>query len=167
MGQKPAEVIFRSHNDGDSVKISLPIGDVIDIEESPVVEFAQTFKIRVLESGESYAIDEYFFSFFSDGKDALEVMKSLIDNAPAQRISHDLLSPVAVGDGDVSPRAVSPGPRKSFDIGSSDVRGRSTPPLRGSVRASLMDMVRLPAVKDLLAQAENSFAPVRTWCVRA
>ena len=52
------KVIFRSHNDGDSVKISLPIENVIDIEESPVVEFARTFKIRVIESGDSYAIDE-------------------------------------------------------------------------------------------------------------
>lgn len=52
------KVIFRSHNDGDSVKISLPIENVIDIEESPVVEFAQTLKIRVIESGDSYAVDE-------------------------------------------------------------------------------------------------------------
>jgi len=52
------KVIFRSHNDGDSVKISLPIENVIDIEESPVVEFARTFKIRAIESGDSYAVDE-------------------------------------------------------------------------------------------------------------
>lgn len=52
------KVIFRSHNDGDSVKISLPIGNVIDIEESPVIEFAETLKVRVVESGDSYAIDE-------------------------------------------------------------------------------------------------------------
>ena len=56
------KVIFRSHNDGDSVKISLPIENVIDIEESPVVEFARTFKIRVIESGDSYAIDEVCIS---------------------------------------------------------------------------------------------------------
>ena len=37
------------------------LGNVIDIEESPVVEFAQTFKIRVIESGDSYAIDEVRF----------------------------------------------------------------------------------------------------------
>lgn len=55
------KVIFRSHNDGDSVKISLPIENVIDIEESPVVEFAETLKIRVIESGDSYAIDEVRF----------------------------------------------------------------------------------------------------------
>ena len=52
------KVIFRSHNDGDSVKISLPIENVIDVEESPVVEFAETLKVRVIESGDSYAIDE-------------------------------------------------------------------------------------------------------------
>lgn len=52
------KVIFRSHNDGDSVKISLPLGNVIDIEQSPVIEFAETLKVRVVESGDSYAIDE-------------------------------------------------------------------------------------------------------------
>jgi len=52
------KTIFRSHNDGDSVKISLPVDNIIDIEESPVVEFAETVKIRVIESGDSYAIDE-------------------------------------------------------------------------------------------------------------
>lgn len=52
------KVIFRSHNDGDSVKISLPIENVIDIEESPVIDFAETLKIRVVDSDETYAIDE-------------------------------------------------------------------------------------------------------------
>ncbi len=51
-------VIFRSHNDGDSVKISLPVDNVIDIEDSPVIEFAETFKIRALDNDETYAIDE-------------------------------------------------------------------------------------------------------------
>jgi sterol 3beta-glucosyltransferase len=52
------KVIFRSRNDGDSVKISLPMENVIDIEESPVIEFADTFKIRAVDSDETYAIDE-------------------------------------------------------------------------------------------------------------
>lgn len=51
-------VIFRSHNDGDSVKISLPIDNVIDIEESQMMEFADTCKIRVIDNDETYAIDE-------------------------------------------------------------------------------------------------------------
>lgn len=52
------KVIFRSHNDGDSVKISLPVENIIDVEESPVIEFAETLKIRVVDSDETYAIDE-------------------------------------------------------------------------------------------------------------
>lgn len=52
------KTIFRSHNDGDSVKISLPVDNIIDMEVSPVVEFAETVKIRVIESEESYAIDD-------------------------------------------------------------------------------------------------------------
>ena len=52
------KVIFRSHNDGDSVKISLPIENVIEVEPSPVIDFAETLKIRVFDSDETYAIDE-------------------------------------------------------------------------------------------------------------
>jgi len=53
------KVIFRSHNDGDSVKISLPVENVIDIEESPVMEkVADTLKIRVVDNEETYAVDE-------------------------------------------------------------------------------------------------------------
>ena len=52
------KVIFRSHNDGDSVKISLPIANIIDVEQSPVIEFAETLKIRVIDSDETYAVDE-------------------------------------------------------------------------------------------------------------
>jgi sterol 3beta-glucosyltransferase len=52
------KIIFRSHNDGDSVKISLPIENIIDIEDSPVIEFAETCKIRVIDNDETYAIEE-------------------------------------------------------------------------------------------------------------
>lgn len=52
------KIIFRSHNDGDSVKISLPIENIIDVEDSPMIEFAETCKIRVIDNDETYAIDE-------------------------------------------------------------------------------------------------------------
>jgi sterol 3beta-glucosyltransferase len=51
-------VIFRSHNDGDSVKISLPLRNVIDVEETQMMEFAETCKIRIIDNDETYAIDE-------------------------------------------------------------------------------------------------------------
>jgi sterol 3beta-glucosyltransferase len=52
------KIIFRSHNDGDSVKISLPIENIMDIEDSQIVDFADTCKIRVIDNDETYAIDE-------------------------------------------------------------------------------------------------------------
>ena len=97
------KVIFRSHNDGDSVKISLPLQNVVDIEESPVIDFADTFKVRVIDNDETFAIDEYFFSFFSFGKDALNVLRSLVDDTPASRLSADLLSPIRNRSGQSSP----------------------------------------------------------------
>jgi hypothetical protein len=52
------KIIFRTHNEGDSVKISLPIENIIDIEDSQIVDFADTCKIRVIDNDETYAIDE-------------------------------------------------------------------------------------------------------------
>ena len=52
------KVIFRSHNDGDSVKISLPIENVVDIEESRVIDFAETLKVSVVHSDDTYAVEE-------------------------------------------------------------------------------------------------------------
>ncbi|KAB5511732.1 glycosyltransferase family 1 protein [Coniochaeta sp. 2T2.1] len=77
-------VIFRSHNEGDSVKISLPIENVIDIEETQMLDFADTCKIRVIDNDETYAIDEYFFSFFSFGREALNVLKILVEDSSSQ-----------------------------------------------------------------------------------
>jgi sterol 3beta-glucosyltransferase len=52
------KVIFRAHNDGDSVKISLPIENIMDIEDNQILDFAETVKIRVIDNDETYAIDE-------------------------------------------------------------------------------------------------------------
>lgn len=52
------KVIFRTHNEGNSVKISLPIQNVLEIEESTILDFAETVKIRVIDNDETYAIDE-------------------------------------------------------------------------------------------------------------
>ena len=122
------KVIFRSRNEGDSVKISLPLENVVDIEESPVIDFADTFKIRVIDNDETFAIDEYFFSFFSFGKDALNVLRALVDNTPASRLSTDLLSKDRVPSGSTSPHP---------DHQDSPMSPKSQPLFRDSVRATL------------------------------
>ncbi|RDW73756.1 sterol 3-beta-glucosyltransferase [Coleophoma crateriformis] len=102
------KIIFRSHNDGDSVKISLPIENIIDIEHSQIIDFADTCKIRVIDNDETYAIDEYFFSFFSFGKEALNVLKILVEDTTAQKIPEDLLALAPGQDGTHSPKPRSP-----------------------------------------------------------
>ncbi|KAK5993084.1 Sterol 3-beta-glucosyltransferase [Cladobotryum mycophilum] len=77
-------VIFRSHNDGDSVKISLPINNIIDVEDTQMMEFSDTCKIRVIDNDETYAMDEYFFSFFTFGKEAINVIKIMVEGASAE-----------------------------------------------------------------------------------
>ncbi|CAG8275388.1 unnamed protein product [Penicillium salamii] len=72
------KVIFRTHNDGESVKLSFPIANVIDVEESTMADLPETFKIRVLDSGESFAVDEHFFSFFESAQDAFSYIKELV-----------------------------------------------------------------------------------------
>lgn len=61
------KVIFRIHNEGNSVKISLPIQNVLEIEESSILDFANTVKVRVIDNDETFAIDEV-----CDGMPALE-----------------------------------------------------------------------------------------------
>jgi len=52
------KVIFRSRNNSDSVKICLPVDNVVDIEESNYPDFADTIKIRVIDNDETFAVDE-------------------------------------------------------------------------------------------------------------
>ncbi|KAF3033558.1 Sterol 3-beta-glucosyltransferase [Didymella heteroderae] len=92
------KVIFRTHNEGNSVKISLPIQNVLEIEESAILDFANTVKVRVIDNDETFAIDEYFFSFFNNGQDALNVLRIMINDnehhQPAQsRNDNEVVTP--------------------------------------------------------------------------
>ncbi|KAL6710453.1 Sterol 3-beta-glucosyltransferase [Coniothyrium glycines] len=82
------KVIFRTHNEGNSVKISLPIQNVLEIEESSILDFADTVKVRVIDNDETFAIDEYFFSFFNHGQDALNVLHIMINDNEHHQSSH-------------------------------------------------------------------------------
>jgi len=72
-------VIFRSHNDGDSVKISLPIQNIIDVEAAPFVGGADAIKISTVDSADAFAVEEYFFTFHSRGDDALRMITELVE----------------------------------------------------------------------------------------
>lgn len=125
------KTIFRSHNDGDSVKISLPIENVIDIEKSSVVEFAETIKIRVIENDESYAIDEYFFTFFTFGSDVLDVLASLVTGDQTPGLVQGPQDAGAFSER----RTRSPSARLSLDMLKNQSRDRSA--IREGIRATL------------------------------
>ncbi|KIV96576.1 hypothetical protein, variant [Exophiala mesophila] len=137
--QSLQKTIFRSHNDGDSVKISLPLQNIIDFEESPVVEFAETVKLRVVENDDSYAIDEYFFSFFSCGQDALTVLGDLVTKAPSKSPQIETSPARRVTQSpDPSPR-FRPFSQRAISEGAVlRPRHRSSSPARDSVRATLV-----------------------------
>lgn len=40
------------------MKISLPIENILDVEDSQMIEFADTCKLRVIDNDETYSIDE-------------------------------------------------------------------------------------------------------------
>ncbi|KAL9019480.1 MAG: hypothetical protein Q9185_003272 [Variospora sp. 1 TL-2023] len=132
------KVIFRSHNDGDSVKISLPTENIIDIEESPVIDFAKTLKIRVVDSDETYAIDEYFFSFFSFGDDVLGVLRSMVEGSTAQKIPADYLNTLDPADSaSCRERSRRPTRPEHLNVRSASSREQSMPALHDTVRATL------------------------------
>ncbi|EMC95928.1 glycosyltransferase family 1 protein [Baudoinia panamericana UAMH 10762] len=131
-------VIFRSRNDGDSVKISLPLANVVEVESSPVTDLAETVRIRVIDDGTTFAVDEYFFTFFSRGSQALDVLRTLTeDNEARRRASRHgrALGPEqSPRDSDRSPGV--PQPVRSTLSPVSAVAGRLSPRASGEYRRS-------------------------------
>ncbi|XXH01041.1 hypothetical protein Hte_007392 [Hypoxylon texense] len=127
-------VIFRSHNEGDSVKISLPIQNILDVEDSQMIEFADTCKIRVIDNDETYAIDEYFFSFFSFSKEAIGVLKILVDDTSKQQESSSANLDLPQQKQEPAPRQSSVSSRQNYGPAALELK---SPKLREHVKATL------------------------------
>ncbi|KAF2268463.1 hypothetical protein CC78DRAFT_551316 [Lojkania enalia] len=125
------KVIFRTHNEGNSVKISLPIQNVLEIEESTILDFADTVKIRVIDNDETFAIDEYFFSFFANGQDALNVLRIMINDN-----DHHQESAVPAADACVT-TPVAPGLSSYREQIASPTSPTNPPHIKENVRATL------------------------------
>ncbi|ORY84459.1 hypothetical protein BCR37DRAFT_267731 [Protomyces lactucae-debilis] len=70
------KVIFRLKNQGDCVKIKIPLACITDVEESDIVEFARTLKVKAADDDETYAVNEYLFPLFSNASDIIAQVKS-------------------------------------------------------------------------------------------
>jgi sterol 3beta-glucosyltransferase len=167
------KVIFRTHNEGNSVKISLPIQNVLEIEESSILDVANTVKVRVIDNDETFAIDEvrrseyselevanqwqYFFSFFNKGQDALNVLRIMInDNEHHQALLN-------VADREASTRT---GHRDSVV---SPTNTAETTQIRENVRATLSSLPAPHAgrssLSDVSARSSNDINR-KSWEVR-
>ncbi|KAK6429496.1 Sterol 3-beta-glucosyltransferase, partial [Oleoguttula sp. CCFEE 5521] len=108
------KVIFRSHNDGDSVKISLPISNIVEVESNPIVGNHDTVNLHVIDNNEDFAIDEYLFTFTTHGQAALSVLNEFTHDNESRLVMEG-------SDEDVQPNShlQTPGIRRSLSIGRS------------------------------------------------
>ncbi|EUC51426.1 glycosyltransferase family 1 protein [Bipolaris oryzae ATCC 44560] len=140
------KVIFRTHNDGNSVKISLPIQNVLEIEESSILDLANTVRVRVIDNDETFAIDEYFFSFFNNGQDALNVLRIMINDNEHHQATPD------AGELENQP----PSHRASV---TSPTDVSEMPQIRENVRATLSPLpvphVRRSSISDVSGRSSN------------
>ncbi|KAK3672175.1 Sterol 3-beta-glucosyltransferase [Recurvomyces mirabilis] len=70
-------VVFRQRNDGDSLKISIPLINIVGVESSPIIGMVETIRMRVIDNEDSCAVDEYFFTFSGRNKDPLATLNRL------------------------------------------------------------------------------------------
>lgn len=65
--------LINTHNDGGLVKITLPIENILDIEDNYIrgMAFAESLRIRVIDNDETYAVDEVSWLRYSCGDQSL------------------------------------------------------------------------------------------------
>lgn len=79
------KVIFRARNDSDAVKLCLRVEDVVDVESTSVTDLAKTIRLRVINKGETFAVEEYFFDFFEKGAEVMEKLGELTRESIVRR----------------------------------------------------------------------------------
>lgn len=55
--------IFRIRNEGDEVKIRIPLNNILDLENIKVLSIIDALRLRVVDSSETYNISEYVLAF--------------------------------------------------------------------------------------------------------
>jgi sterol 3beta-glucosyltransferase len=143
-------VIFRSHNDGDSVKISIPLDNVIDVAPAPFVDGANTVSVSTVDNAEIFAVEEYFFTFASQSNDALGLLTRLTENNKVKKAAAADEDPAAL------PSSIASSPSKDSALAGNNARrlSRSPAPLiQENVRKTLSPL-SIPAAKSPRSSGE-------------
>lgn len=70
------KAIFGAKNNGSSLKITLPLQSILDIEQTEAFEFQKFLKIRAVGIDDNFVMDEYYFAYFSDIEHTFHCLKS-------------------------------------------------------------------------------------------
>lgn len=87
--RKLQKVILSCQTGSDSVKIVIPLDKIVDVESASVLDNSDTVKIRTVDDEETFAIDEYLFTFNTHGPDATNTLSHLAHRANAERTAAD------------------------------------------------------------------------------
>lgn len=69
--------IFLSRNEGDQVKIKIPVENILDLEETNLNEFGVALKIRAIDSENTFSIDEYCLAFLHPSQKSEVPLKAI------------------------------------------------------------------------------------------
>jgi sterol 3beta-glucosyltransferase len=129
-----------------------------------MLPFAETCKLRVIDNDETFAIDEYFFSFFNNnGKEAINLLKILVEGAGGR----DREVPAIAGPSSASPHSLKSPDSLRIGMGhemikstlapqSHSASGRSSPRASGELSRASFD-----AFKALKQRRSADVARVR------
>ncbi|KAH8921875.1 glycosyltransferase family 1 protein [Atractiella rhizophila] len=73
------KVIFRAQNSGESVKISIPLEAVVDVDVAVAVVGTEAMRIRVYDVEEGWSLDDYFFAYIDDIEEKVDMIKNAVD----------------------------------------------------------------------------------------
>ncbi|QPG77239.1 hypothetical protein FOA43_004646 [Brettanomyces nanus] len=73
--------IFQARNKGDQAIVKIPLQSILDLELTTVLGEAKNLRIKVIENPDSYAIDDYFVMFFSEGDKATADIHNVLREA--------------------------------------------------------------------------------------
>lgn len=114
-GALKKQVFAAQHSNNNSMSVKIPLSNILDLDEQPIVEHSSTLRIRVLESSETFAVDDYFFMFFDNSGSNLKETINLqlaqlgMDGSQVQVDFNKSTSPVGeesntVDNGDATPK---------------------------------------------------------------
>lgn len=120
--------IFLSRNEGDQVKIKIPVENIVDLEESNLQEFGVALKVRAIDSEETFSIDEYVLAFLHPSKKSevpLEAIRRVMDKKGIKDINPKIGTEKLVEELSESRRTLGRITDSTYSIGSSPIAGQS------------------------------------------